>query len=58
MSDYYKSLDGEAKERYRRKSELAGLGLENDPYAPANHEIFKDDMAAWPPLEYGHILGY
>ena len=43
MSEYFKSLDGEAKERYRRKLELAGLGLQNDPYASANHEKFKND---------------
>ena len=58
MSEYYESLDDEAKERYSRKLELAGLGLQNDPYVPANHEKFKDDMATWPPLEYDYIFGY
>ena len=53
MSDYYKSLDGKAKARYKKKLEMAGLTLQNDPYAPVNHEKFKDDMAAWPSV---HIL--
>ena len=58
MSEYYERLDSEAKARYKKKLELAGLALEDDPYAPVNQEKFKDDMAAWPPLEYGHIFGY
>ena len=55
MSEYYESLDGKAKARYKKKLELAGLTLQNDPYAPVNQEKFKD-MAAWPQLEYGHII--
>ena len=59
MSEYYESLGGEAKARYKKKLELAGLALEKNSYAPVNQEnVRKDDVAAWPPLEIGHIFGY
>ena len=50
MSKYYESLEGKAKERYKRKLELAGFNVQNDPYAPVNQEKFKGDMVAWPAL--------
>ena len=44
MSDYYKSLDDKAKARYKKKLEMAGLTVQNDPCAPVNHEKFKDEI--------------
>ena len=54
MSEYYDSLNIQAKARYEEKLKLAGLSLEEDPYNERNGNKYKDDMTAWPPLEYGH----
>ena len=58
MSEYYDSLNIQAKARYEEKLKLAGLSLEEDPYNERNGNKYKDDMTAWPPLEYGHIFTY
>ena len=58
MSEYCDSLSTEAKARYEEKLNLAGLSLEEDPYDERNKNNYKDDMTAWPPLEYGHIFMY
>ena len=55
MSDHYLSLKETAKARYRLKLQLLGIPLESDPYTSGNAN-FQDDMTAWPPVEYGHIL--
>ena len=55
---YYYSLNAQAKARYEEKLKLAGLSLEEDPYDERNANSYKDDMTAWPPLEYGHIFTY
>ena len=48
LIEYFESLDGDAKARYKKKLELAGLALEEDSYAPVNQGNFKDNIAAWP----------
>ena len=48
LIEYFESLDGDAKARHKKKLELAGLALEEDPYAPVNQGNFKDNIAAWP----------
>ena len=58
MSEYYKSLNAEAKERYEEKLKHAGLSLDDDPYDDTNKNKYEDDMTAWPPLEHGHIFTY
>ena len=58
MSEYYYSLNAQSKARYVEKLKLAGLSLEEDPYDERNADSYKDDMTAWPPLEYGHIFTY
>ena len=58
MSEYYDTLSEESKVRYAEKLKLAGLSLEEDPYDYRNNNNYKDDMTAWPPLEYGHIFTY
>ena len=32
--------------------------FKKDPYDERNANSYKDDMTAWPPLEYGHIFTY
>ena len=56
MSKYYDTLSEESKATYAEKLKLAGLGLEEDPYDDRNKNKYKNDMTAWPPFEYGHIL--
>ena len=51
-------MSEESKVRYAEKLKLAGLSLEEDPYDYRNNNNYKDDMTAWPPLEYGHIFTY
>ena len=58
MSDYYRSLEAPAKDRYLDKLRLLGLDEDGDPYAAHNKEKFIDDMSLWPPVEYGHIFCY
>ena len=58
MSEYYNTLSEESKARYSEKQKLAGLGLEEEPYDDRNKNKYKNDMTAWPPLEYGHIFTY
>lgn len=48
-------LDAKEMEMYKRKLELVELALQNNPNTPQNQEKFKDGMAVWLPLEYGHI---
>ena len=56
MSDYYRSLEAPAKDRYLDKLRLLGLDEDGDPYAAHNEQKFIDDMSLWPPVEYGHIF--
>ena len=58
MSEYLKSLDATTRERYVRRLEVLGLKEEDDPYADNNSEKFIDDLASWPPIEYGNIFCY
>ena len=55
---YYYSLNAQAKARYEEKLKLAGLSLEKDTYDERNANSYKDNMTAWPILEYGHIFTY
>ena len=58
MSTYFSSLDPVARERYTKRLDVLGLKEEDDPYAERNSHKFKDDLASWPPIEYGHIFCY
>ena len=58
MSDYYRSLEVPAKDRYLHKVRLLGLDEDGDLYAAHNEEKFIDDLSLWPPVEYGHIFCY
>ena len=58
MSTCLSSLDPGARERYTKRLDVLGLKEEDDPYAEHNSHKFKDDLASWPPIEYGHILCY
>ena len=58
MSEYNDILSKESKARYAEKLKLTGLGLEEDPYNDKNKNKYKDDVTAYPPLEYGHIFTY
>ena len=56
MSEYFKSLEDEAMERYRAKLAKVGISLEDDPYV--SNDNFVTDMVSWPSIEYGHIFSY
>ncbi len=58
MSEYCKSLEGVAKQRYRKKINLLGLQEEDEPYSERSLLKFIDDLTLWPPVEYGHIFCY
>ena len=58
MSSYYKSLDPIARTRYLEKLGLLGLEEKDDPYLNTVRDKFKDDMAKWPQLEFGHMFCY
>ena len=60
MCDYLIALDPiiYARRCYIEKLELVGLTEAEDPYALWSDEKFVDNMALWPPLEYGHIFCY
>ena len=58
MSTYLRSLDPVARERYTKRLDVLGLKEEDDPYAERNSHKFKDDLASWPSIEYGHIFCY
>lgn len=58
MRGYCRDLDLVVTTRYKEKLELVGLGETEDPYQLWSLDQFKNDMAIWPPLEYGHILCY
>lgn len=55
MSEYYKSLVGDEKGRYKEKLAKVGIEIENDPYLS---ESYSSDMVSWPSVEYGHIFSY
>ena len=48
MSDYYRSLEVPAKDRYLHKVRLLGLDEDGDLYAAHNEEKFIDDLSLWP----------
>ena len=56
MSEYCDLLSKEAKGRYEEKLKLTELGLVEDPYNKRNKN--QNDMTAWSPLKYGHVLMY
>ena len=58
MGTYLSLLDPVARERYTKRLDIVGLKEEDDPYAEHNSHKFKDDLASWSPIEYGHILCY
>ncbi len=58
MSEYCKSLEGVAKQRYTKKINLLGLQEEDEPYSERSLLKFIDDLTLWPPVEYGHIFCY
>ena len=58
MSSYFDSLDRQGKDRYRRKLEVVGLSLKDDPFTPGTSDKWRADMVNWPKIEYGHILAY
>ncbi len=58
MSDYYQALDQLAKAIYLEKLNIIGLNEKEDPYASCNSEKFEDNMALWPPVEFGHNFCY
>ena len=58
MSEYFRSLEDDAKLRYVAKLEAVGLTIQDDPFSPENESRFVDDMAIWPRVEYGHIFTY
>ena len=58
MSEYYLVLSEEDKERYQRKLKMSGLLLKDDPFDPAYHTRFSDNMGLWPQVEYGNIFKY
>jgi len=43
-SDYFKSLDVRAKERYLEKLSCVGLSINYDPYLESNQGRFANDM--------------
>ncbi len=56
MSEYLSSLDPVARGRYLKRLEVLGLKENDDPYTEENSGRFIDDIASWPPIEYGHIF--
>ena len=59
MSDYLQSLDLVAQRRYTDRLKILGLNKKDDPYLRDNQKKrFVDNMAKWPPVEYGHIFCY
>lgn len=59
--DYYSTLNGPDKERYRRKLlALHGDSEESPNLDPYNisKESWTDDPTLWPPLEYPSIYAY
>ena len=59
MSDYLRSLDPVAQRRYTDRLKMLGLNEDDDPYSLDNQKTrFVDNMARWPPVEYGHIFCY
>ncbi len=58
MSEYCKSLEGVAKQRYTKKINLLGLQEEDEPYPERSLLKFIDDLTLWPTVEYGHIFCY
>ncbi len=58
MSEYSSSLDPVARGRYLKRLEVLGLKENDDTYTEENSGRFIDDIASWPPIEYGHIFCY
>lgn len=58
MSDYYHALDQPSKARYLEKLTILGLDEKYNPCATYNNGSFKDNMALWAPVEFGHIWCY
>ncbi len=58
MSEYCKSLEGVAKQRYKKKINLLGLQEDGEPYSERSLLKFIDDLTLWPPVLYGHIFCY
>ncbi len=58
MSEYCKSLEGVAKQRYTKKINLLGHQEEDEPYSERSLLKFIDDLTLWPPVEYGHNICY
>ena len=56
MRSYFRSLDCQAKERYRKKLEAVSLLLNDDSYNADDR--FRSDMIHWPKLEYDLIFAY
>ena len=58
MSEYFKSLDPAATDRYVARLQLLGIAKADDPFAPWNVMKFVDNMKLWPRVEYPHIFCY
>ena len=45
-SDYFEGLSNKAKNRYKKKLQAVGLGIQDDPYKPENGSRRKTSISA------------